>query len=489
MSSRIIVGIGGSGIEIGRNVLRCFEQTSGSTKPLLLAVDADLIGMREIPRQNQYYLGGVDLELKTRSFDKPSFPHDEFTPGWRAGVRMGSAAIPEMGHLAFRAHESALRKWLSPFIKHAEISRDTIQVLVFGSLVGGTGSGVMPPIGGVIRDLIQESHTGGWVLGLALESYAFTPVVQPELHRYLRQNQQRSMSWLTKELSDVDGKNGYDAFYTVSASNEVDWREAHRRLARRIVNTWENAGNDANSPAMFENANDESLLLSFADRDEPQFTVLWGPGSSVLRQESSSTAREFGIFFKVPRLAHKWAEPIEAFRALVRDPQVREADIQRFLEHYPFFLTGVDYERAVPQVHLDVRDERGLIPDFMLVPFDNEFADIVELKLPDRNLVVDVDNHPRFSAAVTSGLAQLRDYESYFDDGDNRRRLSEKFGFTAFKPKLSLIIGQASLLPSSFVFRKVCSDSARVTIYTYDEIIARAERLLEIRSAGGPRIR
>lgn len=135
-------------------------------------------------------------------------------------------------------------------------------------------------------------------------------------------------------------------------------------------------------------------------------------------------------------------------------------------------------------MHLDVHDARGLIPDFMLVPFDNEFADIVELKHPHRNLLADVDNHPRFSAAVTSGLAQLRDYESYFEDEANRRRLHDRLGFTAFKPKLSLIIGQASLVPSSFVFRKVCADSARVTIYTYDQIIARAERLLEIRSGG-----
>ena len=394
---------------------------------------------------------------------------------------MGAAAVPEMGKLAFRVHERALREWLSRFLNREGTSPDSVRVVVLGSLVGGTGSSVMPLMGGLVQDLIRPSGTRGWVVGIAVESYAFAAMVPPDLQHHLRQNQKRSMSWLSQELSQLDGKSGYNAFYTVSAPDEVNWQDAHQRLAERIVNSWERSRSEVDSPIMFEGH--ESILISVGSQHEPKFTVLWGPGSSLLRPGGISTAHELGVFFQVPHLPRTWTEPIEAFRSLLRNSEVREVDIQQFLERHPFFLTGVDYKRAVPQVHLEVHDARGLIPDFMLVPFDSDFADIVQLKHPNRNLLADNENHPRFSAAVTAGLAQLRDYESYFDEEANRQRLRDKFGFTAFKPKLSLIIGQASAVPSTFIFRKVCADSARVTIYTYDQIIARAERLLKLRLA------
>ena len=73
MSVDIIIGVGGSGIRIGQEVLRCFERTKGWA-PLLLAVDAD-VHMQEVPPANQFFLGGIDIELIAKS---------AYTTGWPA---------------------------------------------------------------------------------------------------------------------------------------------------------------------------------------------------------------------------------------------------------------------------------------------------------------------------------------------------------------------------------------------------------------------
>ncbi len=185
------------------------------------------------------------------------------------------------------------------------------------------------------------------------------------------------------------------------------------------------------------------------------------------------------MFFHVPRLHPRWAERLEEFRQLVRSPDISESDIQNFLGRNPEFLTGIDYERAVPHVYIEGHDEGALIPDFMLIPFQSNFADVLELKHPRHKILVKQGKHLRFSASVIKAIAQLRDYEQFFDNKENRDRVKKQYGFTAYKPKMIMIT--TSSLQSEIQFRKVAADYRKVSVLTYDDVIARAERMLQFR--------
>jgi hypothetical protein len=113
----------------------------------------------------------------------------------------------------------------------------------------------------------------------------------------------------------------------------------------------------------------------------------------------------------------------------------------------------------------------------MLIPFDSDLADVLELKHPRHRLVVEQSGHARVSAYLLQAVAQLRDYEEFFDREENRERIRRQYGFTAYKPKLSVVIGTRSSMQSELLFRRVTAAHPEVRVMTYDEILARAARL------------
>jgi hypothetical protein len=168
-------------------------------------------------------------------------------------------------------------------------------------------------------------------------------------------------------------------------------------------------------------------------------------------------------------------EEIDEFEHLINDVATSERQLQRFFEAHPKFLLGRQYQSLHAQIVLE-RDQRGpLIPDFVLQPFDRSFCDIVDLKLPREPVVVGSENRKRFSAAIYEASAQLRKYRDYFDDEGNRMSVKKRYGVTAYRPRLAVIIGRAARCDET-LYRQIQDGVKDIDIVTYDDLVRRAKR-------------
>lgn len=192
---------------------------------------------------------------------------------------------------------------------------------------------------------------------------------------------------------------------------------------------------------------------------------------------------QFTVFpnLYLPRIGQRWQDAIREFEGLLNRPNLKEAVLQQFFETHPHFLKGLDYSRMVAHPVLERLDGQGnLIPDFFLQPADEKFADIWDLKLPSAPLIVGTKDRLRLSAAVNEALAQVREYRDYFEDPSNRQKIEERYGLTAYRPKLAIVIGTNKLGLSAEkqkqIFDSVPKDA---TVVTYDQLLAKMKRHVE----------
>lgn len=170
---------------------------------------------------------------------------------------------------------------------------------------------------------------------------------------------------------------------------------------------------------------------------------------------------------------------LDKFDELLNDSSAKEHHFQEFFERNPEFLIGLDYDRAIPHPVL-YRDTEGLlIPDFFLQPLNSQLCDILDLKLPDEKLVVGSKNRIRLSSSVYEVVAQLRKYSDYFDDPKLRADVQAKYGITAFKPALSVVIGRTPRHVSDEKYRQILEGTGGVRILTYDDLKRQMKRLVD----------
>ncbi|HKV36890.1 MAG TPA: Shedu anti-phage system protein SduA domain-containing protein [Pyrinomonadaceae bacterium] len=170
-------------------------------------------------------------------------------------------------------------------------------------------------------------------------------------------------------------------------------------------------------------------------------------------------------------------DEIEEFEELINSSRSTEHDIQKFLENHPKFLLGHEYQKLHPQVILEREEQGKLIPDFLVQPFNKEFCDIVDLKLPSAPLIVGKDNRKRFSSSIAEAAAQLRTYRDYFDDGRRREAVKRRYGITAYRPRLAVILGRAVEM-DAVLYKQIQGDLLNIEVITYDDLIQRAKNFL-----------
>ena len=169
---------------------------------------------------------------------------------------------------------------------------------------------------------------------------------------------------------------------------------------------------------------------------------------------------------------------IEELECLINNPTNKEIEFQRFFERHPNFLTNQDYKKAHAHVSLAKESGDSFIPDFMLEPIaQNNFCDLLELKLPKHNAYVGTDKRKRFSSAVAEAAAQLREYRKYFDCKENRERVYETYGLLSYKPKMYLIIGRRSDI-NPMTERDIQLEQPNLILNTYDQVVDRAKSVL-----------
>jgi|HubBroStandDraft_2_1064218.scaffolds.fasta_scaffold23518_3 thioredoxin len=171
---------------------------------------------------------------------------------------------------------------------------------------------------------------------------------------------------------------------------------------------------------------------------------------------------------------------VEEFEALLNYPRSTEHMFQDFFAAHPDFIINDDYRGVHSQIVLERSGSRKLIPDFVLEPYNsNSLCDILELKRPDAGLFVDKKNRPRFSAAVFEAVAQLREYQEYFELEEHRKLVERYYGLKLFRPRLILVIGRRGTL-SPLQFKKAQGDFPTVTIQTYDDLLEKFKRKFKV---------
>lgn len=84
------------------------------------------------------------------------------------------------------------------------------------------------------------------------------------------------------------------------------------------------------------------------------------------------------------------------------------------------------------------------------------------------------DNRQRFSSAIAEASAQLRTYRDYFDDKEQRQRIKQRYGVTAYRPKLAVIVGKTPDI-DDVLYKQIESDLQNIEVITYDDLVKRAK--------------
>jgi len=173
----------------------------------------------------------------------------------------------------------------------------------------------------------------------------------------------------------------------------------------------------------------------------------------------------------------------DEFEELINTPGVQESVIQSFLEQHPQILTGVDFAAAVPQVVLRSADETVLRPDFILRPYAgrSQRGAIVELKRPDQLLVKARSRHGSLYSNVNDAIDQLRSYQEFFDDRENRETFNSLYKFGILEPHLMLVIGRSQDEIATDSDTRRLARLSPIQVATYDDLLSRYGRLVELR--------
>lgn len=181
----------------------------------------------------------------------------------------------------------------------------------------------------------------------------------------------------------------------------------------------------------------------------------------------------------VPQVNFYWKKALDDFEKLINSSDTKEYHIQRFFEIHQDFLKGVDYRKIISQPILSQTDG-NMKPDFLLCPHDKIFGDIFELKLPSNNLISGKKNRIKFSSVVEDAIAQTRHYREFFNSEENRNIVLKRYGLTAYKPKVTVLIGKT---PEGFSEEKMIDLKDyelrdNIEIITYDDFFGKMIRLV-----------
>jgi hypothetical protein len=176
-------------------------------------------------------------------------------------------------------------------------------------------------------------------------------------------------------------------------------------------------------------------------------------------------------------IAHKTGallrNEIEGFEELLGQAHSKENQIQHFLERHPNILKALNtgYAHVYSQVVLERDDGTSLRPDFMLEPIGSDWCDILDIKLPDKPVVVGRKDRKRFSSAIEELRAQLREYAAYFEDESLSKRVEERYGIKCYRPRLIGIIGRDPRLADTRQLRRLETQYSDISILSFEQLL------------------
>jgi energy-coupling factor transporter ATP-binding protein EcfA2 len=164
------------------------------------------------------------------------------------------------------------------------------------------------------------------------------------------------------------------------------------------------------------------------------------------------------------------------FEKMINNANLKEKDFQKFLEKNPCFFGG-EYIEAYPQK----RAGAELIEDFLLEKYDG-FHDVVEIKRPDHKIFVrQKRNNLKPSSECMWGVSRIMDYLDYYE-----RNVQEEYwrtGKEIYKPRGIVVIGRNQNIDKRKL-RQLNSYLSSIEIWTYDDLLIKSKKLMELIDKG-----
>jgi hypothetical protein len=177
---------------------------------------------------------------------------------------------------------------------------------------------------------------------------------------------------------------------------------------------------------------------------------------------------------------NKINKKIGAFEQLLSKEDIRERELQKYFEENPEFLyLGTRYKRIIPQPILKRKGKSDLIPDFLLERVNDGYCDILDIKLPDKKVVIGIEDRKRFSSNIDEALAQVSEYREYFNESKNRKSIEKKYNIKILKPNVLVLIGDSTNIDAEELI-KIRDRRKDGEVITNSEIISQMKALLNI---------
>jgi len=204
------------------------------------------------------------------------------------------------------------------------------------------------------------------------------------------------------------------------------------------------------------------------------FSVL---GDFAVRSSDGAVTGNRGLLTHLKkRLGIFTTDEISELEEMIRNPKASEKDFQKYFEAHPHFFRRWDYREVYSQVCLTRNEEGPLIPDFILTNHETQEATVVELKLPKPKLIRRQENRDRFADAIMEARSQLLEYQDWFEDKGNRKKLTGKMNMEIFRPRLAVVIGRSADFRCAIDRQKLAARTPDIDVVTYDDIVNCARR-------------
>jgi len=180
---------------------------------------------------------------------------------------------------------------------------------------------------------------------------------------------------------------------------------------------------------------------------------------------------EQGKYLKksIRELLSDYEEDIRTFSHMINDSDIKEKDIQTFLENHPYFF-GTNYLRIEPHK----RSGETNIIDFRLIKNDGSF-DLLELKLPTVKLFI--GDKKNKSHKLNRAIEQMQEYVKWYQmHGDYNNTVEEQ---TFNRPNGILVIGRYRKDERDRILEENAS-LINIEILTYDDLLQRGRQLIEL---------
>lgn len=240
-----------------------------------------------------------------------------------------------------------------------------------------------------------------------------------------------------------------------------DWNEYNMELLSAFVNrilTW---------------VNRQSLLSHLIISDDGTHLHVSGHHSHSLHHLDP-----LGELVQPSRIDRRWnrshARTIAEFEDLINTKGVHERELEAFLVRNPLFLRGLNYTDVYTQLVLPGTSP-GLRPDLFVASVGSAFADIIELKRADTDLVVHSETSKEgLGSAVRDAINQLHSYREYFFDSRNVERFEARYaslGLRCYRPRLVAIVGRAPSTADEAVLRRMITRQPDIEVLPWDLLL------------------